>query len=583
MDIRIYLTVIAGILLFSCVQNNEPIVSVSDHPVHGDIIHLPRRTPIPKQPKRQHLRTLTPNAPDLRLTPYNALGAIHSVGNGFIAHPLNIGNGGVIDVQSILSDNITSSFIFNTEPGITTSTSEIHSDFESIRETVTNTKKITSGFSLNLGLFSIGQKSTYYRTFHSDITSKKHHRWGNINLYYYAKRIGIEKTQAALKSISYRNISDAFLYSIYSFPISNYIKEKGFLVVTDFFVGGRLSALVDYSRASNDHIESDSTFINLKINGAFGWGSDSIGGTPWHPEKAKNNLSASIGYRNQKGNGVTKLQNDETLSARIEVYGGDALGNIPNSVIDLKTSSIHIGDWYKSLSDPKTHKFIDVADGGLVGIDNFMLELNFKYRVSMTLEGRLPYKKSLDIPYVEIRNVSGDLLYLGGIELGGISAAGTILHTRQGDDIILLNKDFQERLNEDSFEEESSLRERYRKDTRNLVSRLSKVFKCEIKSDEHNYNNVLERDEFLNKGLYIRLNFSFDKERVYKYKNARTNIWYIYDPVGKTALSYYDDPNDDDDDTYITDMYGITDWVESVREKKTSMKALATGYKIIGL
>ena len=141
--------------------------------------------------------------------------------------------------------------------------------------------------------------------------------------------------------------------------------------------------MVDYSRASNDHIESDSTFINLKINGAFGWGSDSIGGKPWHPEKAENNLSASIGYRNQKGNGVTKLQNDETLSARIEVYGGDALGNIPNSVIDLKTSSIHIGDWYKSLSDPKTHKFIDVADGGLVGIDNFMLELNFKYRVSI--------------------------------------------------------------------------------------------------------------------------------------------------------------------------------------------------------
>ena len=56
-----------------------------------------------------------------------------------------------------------------------------------------------------------------------------------------------------------------------------------------------------------------------------------------------------------------------------------------------------------------------------------------------------------------------------------------------------------------------------------------------------------------------------------------------HDPEGRAALSYYDDPNDDDDDTYITDMYGITDWVESLKEKKISMKTIATTYRIIGL
>ncbi len=583
MNVRLSISALVVLLLFSCTKTNEPIASSPIQQESGDIIHQARRVPIPKKPQRQYLRTLTPDAPDLRFAPYNTLGAVHSVGNGFLAHPLNIGNGGVIDIQSILSDNITSSFIFNTDPGFTTSTSEIHKSFNSIEESVTNTKKITSGFSLNLGLFSIGQKSTYNKTFHSEIKTESYHRWANINLYYYAKRIGIEKTEAALKSISYRNISDAFLYSIYSFPISNYIKEKGFLIVTDFFIGGRLSALVEYKKISNSNKVSDDRDIDIKINGAFGWGPDSTGKKTDIADHAKNRGSVEIGYYNKKNNGSTKLGEDESLLAKLEVYGGNPLGSIPNSVVDLKSSSINIGDWYNSLLNPKTHRFIDVADGGLVGIDNFMLELNFKHRVSMTLSGRLPYKKSLDIPYVEIRNVSGDLVYGGAFELAGITAAGTILHTRQGDDIILINKDFQERLNDDSFEEESSLRERYKKDTRNLVSRLSKVFKCEIKSDEHNYNRVLERDEFMNQGLYIRLNFSFDNEKVYKYKNPKTNVWYIYDPEGRAALSYYDDPNDDDDDTYITDMYGITDWVESLKEKKISMKTIATTYRIIGL
>lgn len=579
-----YLCFISGLFLTtSCsVDKDASILVVSES--QGDIIHAERRTPIPQRSQRSNLRSLTPDAPDVRLLPYNALGAVHSVGNGFIAHPLNIGNGEVININSLLSDNITSKFMFNSEPGFTSSEFVVHTDFESLQEKVTKTKKVTSGFKLNLGLFSIGQHTTYNKTFHSDIKTDKNHRWSNVDLYYYAKRIGIEKTDASLQSISYRNLSDAFLFSIYTYPISNYIKEKGFLVVTDFFVGGRLSALVDYSSTGNTNIENNDRDIDLKINGAFGWGPDSLMKGVNVAKDAINNTSLKIGYYKKNQNGKTQIRNDENLFARINVYGGKQSGKIPNSVIDLKTASIDVSDWYESLSDPKNHKFIDVADGGLVGIDKFMLETNFKYRVSMTLSGRLPYKTSLDIPYVEIRNVSGDLLSSdGGWELVGITAAGTILHTRQGDDIILINKDFQERLNDDSFEEEDTLRERYKKDTKSLVDNLKKIFKCEIKSDEYNYNKVLDRTEFLDVGLYVRLNFSFDKNKVYKYKNTKTNMWYIYDPEGRTALSYYDDPYDDDDDTFITDMYGLTDWVDSLTEKKISIKTIATSYRIIGL
>lgn len=63
-----------------------------------------------------------------------------------------------------------------------------------------------------------------------------------------------------------------------------------------------------------------------------------------------------------------------------------------------------------------------------------------------------------------------------------------------------------------------------------------------------------------------------------KYKNPQTNIVYIYDPDKRIAISYYDE-----DDEYISDLYGLSDWVKSLTEKKISMSLLRQNYQVIGL
>lgn len=362
----------------------------------NETIYQKRRVPIPTLPKRQRPRSLSADAPDLNLAPYNVLGAVHGIGNGFIGHPMNIGNDGVINVKSLLADKRTSKFLFNRNVDVTVSQVQTYHDEEALAKVVDKTKKITTGFSLNLGLFSIGQKSTFENRFHSELRTNGLHTWANVDLMYYANRIGIESTDAALTAIACRNLDDTFLYLIYNAPLSDFILKKGFLVVTDFYTGGRLSALVDYQKKEHYTKETTNHDIDFDIAASFGWGKSDT--TKNLTPKSGNKASIYAGLSTRDGKSLITYDAMEKLAGSFSVYGGKKSSNIPSALMNLKDSRIDLGDWYESLSDPKLHKYVDVYDGGLVSIDKFMLESNFKHRLLGILSGKLQKKDHLDVP-----------------------------------------------------------------------------------------------------------------------------------------------------------------------------------------
>lgn len=556
----------------------------------GDIIYQSRRLPIPKVPesylRKDKARALSADAPNLRLSPYNTLGQVHAVGNGIIGHPENIGNDGVFDIESILNDRITSKYLFNRDLDMTQSYLYIYNSIDSLRNVTNNTNKITSGFKLNLVLFSIGKEITYSKIFNSNISREQTHIWGEYDLLYKAKRIGLETTDASLKTIAYRNINDQFLHSIFSFPISDYIRKKGFLVVTDMYTGGRLSAKFDFYSETNKRLEINGKAVRDSIWAAFGWnrGEDDKN---INPLKADQNLSMSIGYGKGNGNYSNQGNTGTKFLGVFTSIGGAKDKQIPSTVVDLKNNSINIGGWYASLADPKEHKYIDVYDGGLVSIDKFILESNFKERIEGTLSGLYKDKEALDIPYLEIRNIASDVYYKMDKYTAMVDvseAAGVILHTRQGDKVLFMNKDFQARLPKIKQPyNDAEIRERYTRDNEALVRRLKSIFSCDIKSDNPHHWLLGRSDVEERRELWVRFRFSFDSTKIYKYRNPKTGVWYIYDKESRSAMSYYDNLIEDDDDTYITDMYGITDWVDSLEEKKISMQELSMYYNIIGL
>lgn len=572
--------------LTSCQQDQDAGFSTARHS-SSEVIYQKRRVPIPELPRRQRTRSLSTDAPDLSLAPYNVLGAVHGIGNGFIGHPMNIGNDGVINVKSLLADKRTSKFLFNRNIDATTTQVQTYHSEEDIAKVVNETKKITTGFRLNLGLFSLGQKSTFRNRFHSETLASESHTWANVDLMYYANRVGIESTDAALTAIACRNLDDTFLYSIYNAPLANYVKEKGFLVVTDFYTGGRLTALIDHTSQGKVNKMTVNRDVDLAIGASFGWGGKSPKSEDSVSHGGKNSASLYIGAISKNGRGSADSVHTESSYASLSVYGGSKNSGLASGLVDVKTSAVNIGVWYASLSDPKLHKYIDVHDGGLVSLDKFMLEYNFKQRLKGILQGDLSAKTSLDVPYIEVSMICATSLDGNPqIPVRWTNAPGVILHTRQGDEVLFMNEDLRRRLKILETQPDTQKQIiKHDKEADSILPSLGHIFACEIRREsvwQYPGKIILEDPRGWRGNLTMWINFSFDNQ-IYKYQNPYTHIWYIYDPKNKSAFSYYDDPEDDDDDTYVTDLYGITDWVDSIKAKKISMLELATYYKIIGL
>ena len=141
----------------------------------------------------------------------------------------------------------------------------------------------------------------------------------------------------------------------------------------------------------------------------------------------------------------------------------------------------------------------------------------------------------------------------------------------------------------------------YKTETDSISSEVKKIFKnskvtignnivhmeytpieLDVIYDEDNKGNITENIEYamvkfgshvkdytLNENIVVTKFFL--NGNIYKFKNPYSNIWYIYDLDSKSALSYY---ADEDDFDYITEMYGITDWVNGLKDRKLSMNDL---------
>ena len=229
----------------------------------------------------------------------------------------------------------------------------------------------------------------------------------------------------------------------------------------------------------------------------------------------------------------------------------------------IDDNAIDLTPWLKSLTDVKTHIVVDIADEGLVGLDNFVLETNFKRRIRDSHMGYL-YDKEYQTPYIEILKVyersssSGELLcYIA-----------PVLTTRHGDKIVFADGSA-------SAASDEELRKNndpnvFMQRAQEIANQKGKFYQCEIKT---NTSKIIR--PYLRIPLTIELK-KFNETKVFKYKNPATNIWYIYDMNSRIALSYYDDE-------YISWVYGMNEWFDSISVKSISMSALYQLFTIIGL
>lgn len=561
----IYSTIIISLVIaiFSGCDNHEDL-DKPENPLEKrtteDIVIIPRALNMPDVDRFKR------NANDRKQPIFNStrgpviandsslLGRSYKVGNSIIGDYSNVG-APIIDLAKVekKGKNRINSYAINHQD-VKTYT---YYNFDRFADSTSITKKIASGFSINLILFKIGRKKLTTEIFKSAFTSSNESVYGELNILCKKNKFELNATSAALQLYARECLTEEFRHDFHNSPVGKTLVDYGPYVMTAYETGGKALGLYAAKTVSGASYSLHEKNLKDSISASFSVNNDSL------------SAEVSLKFKMNNGHVSTSQQVLKNTELQIRTYGGRNNSGAIIGPVETKNMSIDLTDWLKSLSDVNTHTLIDICERGLVPLSTFFIEKNFKNRIEDTAVEYLETLEKLKEPYIEVvrvyaRSSNGKRLY----------EIAPVLNTRQGDKIVLSSGTYKQ-MSDEQLAENS-----------NDSYYLSKV--TEIALQKNNFFNGIAYkqnvttwlDPYDRKPLCLRLD-GFDEAKAYKYVREDLNVGYIYIPTAKVALSYY---ISEDEGDYILDDYGIRDWVEeTLPEKNISLTSLVNYYTIIGL
>lgn len=445
------------------------------------------------------------------------------------------------------------SYVDEKYPNWNDQSSYTYYNFDDYTHFSTESKTIKTGFSLNLGLFSIGKKRTTVETFRTFINETMEQTYGEMNILFAHGKFMLLNSSGSTKVYARQFLRRSFINNLYTSTISSVINSYGDLVVVGYYTGGRAFAQYMGNAASSTNVEQRTKSLDTSITASLTYEGDS--------------LNASFGFNGKNGNFDSTVYKKQDIFLRVKTLGGiQNEESAINTTMSLKDINIDLQSWRKSLNDSKNHTVIDLTQEGLFPMSDFVLERNFQRRFDDTSKNILLPVTRLYTPSIMITRVlkktstSGDNLY----------EVAAVLVTRQGDQIVLSNSnatDAELKQNEDNnvFLEKAKA----------IAEEKSKYFSSDI---QISYNTTKRLNPMFRSPLCIVLE-NFNENGFYKYYNETTNMEYLYDPTTKLCFSFLAD----DGDESMLEVYGLSTWVSNLTEKRISMATLANLYTIIGL
>ena len=445
------------------------------------------------------------------------------------------------------------SYVDEKYPNWNDQSSYTYYNFDDYTHFSTESKTIKTGFSLNLGLFSIGKKRTTVETFRTFINETMEQTYGEMNILFAHGKFMLLNSSGSTKVYARQFLRRSFINNLYTSTISSVINSYGDLVVVGYYTGGRSFAQYMGNAASSTNVEQRTKSLDTSITASLTYEGDS--------------LNASFGFNGKNGNFDSTVYKKQDIFLRVKTLGGiQNEESAINTTMSLKDINIDLQSWRKSLNDSKNHTVIDLTQEGLFPMSDFVLERNFQRRFDDTSKNILLPVTRLYTPSIMITRIlkktstSGDNLY----------EVAAVLVTRQGDQIVLSNgnaTDAELKQNEDNnvFLEKAKA----------IAEEKSKYFSSDI---QISYNTTKRLNPMFRSPLCIVLE-NFNENGFYKYYNETTNMEYLYDPTTKLCFSFLAD----DGDESMLEVYGLSTWVSNLTEKRISMATLANLYTIIGL
>lgn len=490
---KIYLTVIILLLgiLFSCNNdlNDDNIEDIVSNETQ-DIILQERGSTIPKVVSKKRVTTRyavnTKKADEF-------LGYGYNFKSWITGDPENVGFR-VLDIDKI---KLKTPYIEGARP-IKKAHSYVKSwgDANSFKSDSTFTKTVNKGFKLDLGVFSFGKKKKVVESFQSVAFKSNQEVYGEISAEIRDINVVMNSTSSAKQRIATNYIDDDFLFQIYNNTIDQTIEDYGLFVLTDYIAGGRASAVFYGSASTNDLTTTRKKDTEASINSAFSWKSKI--------DSSKND-SARLSIGKITGNHVITEEKGsvQSLYFQLHTIGGSYEYSLSTNVGKINEVTYNLDSWVRSLNDPDNCTLIEVSDGGLSPITDYLIEYNFKRRIQDTHLGILS-KESLQNPYIEIVKVQIS---------NSLFDIFAVLNTRHGDKIIL---------NDGKTRSESELAQNLNNSIylskAQAISRQKRMFyNIDMKA---NYTTRIQ--PILRSPLSIDLK-AIDESKMFKYLNKETN------------------------------------------------------------
>ena len=201
--------------------------------------------------------------------------------------------------------------------------------------------------------------------------------YGELNVDVLAKNYTLTVSSNLANKIKLYYQNPSFRDELYSITPSEFIELYGPLVLTDFYTGGRVSAIYSgmyNASASMENIEED---VDRNISASFGNKKDSTG--------TSGSVSFGIGAGYSSETSMSSNITNFTMS--VKAIGGKL--SLPAFTMpkELSQVSIDLSSWMSSM-DESTYRMMDIKDGGLRPVADFILEDNLKRRLN-TFGGNL--------------------------------------------------------------------------------------------------------------------------------------------------------------------------------------------------
>lgn len=541
MKTNIYLILIL-LMISSCKKNQEhqPIEANGDS---KDILLQERdsKTPFILMKKKTGDKVSTNSIPDQVLDLRYYLGRSYTLNTNLDGNPESV-KFKIIDIERFLTDN--PGYYLPKDIGTSEAISFSYSSFDRYENKSNYTKKISGGFNLNLGLFSIGAKKSMDEVFSSIKVNENKRIFGELSVKVKGVAYSFLNTSNVKNQIATKYLDKNFLDEIYNTPTGEFLEAYGSFVLTDFLTGGKTNALYNGLYLKETADATKETDMDNSINASYGFKTG---------KDAEGKITGDFGF-GKKSTGSTSISKeitDLTMSVRT-VGGSKTFGSftVPKKIEDI---DINLSSWVSSLNDRATHNIIGINDKGLTPISDYILEENFKQSIQNHHSGFVDLRKFQE-PRIEVRKVR---------VTNQLATVTMFLITRFGDQIILKMTT----PNVDGF---ISLGDnaKFLEIANRFKDNKGEFYKLKITANPNDF--------YLTYGK-VNVNFATIKEvEMKKFIDTNSGITYLLQAGDNQKLAYaiHDD--------YVLDTYGIRAWVNTLPVENINPRTL-TDYTIVGL